>query len=77
MQTIQLDIAEDKLDVFLTIIKNLKNDIVHNIRFPEASTIEDSADLSKYGQEIEKGLDSPILEKSHEEIFKELKNRYV
>jgi hypothetical protein len=73
MQTIQLDIAEDKLDVFLTIIKNLKNDIVQNIRFPDATMVEDSVDLSKYGQEIEQGLNSPILDESHEEIFKELK----
>ena len=32
MQTIQLDIADDKLDTFLTIVGNLKNDIVQNIR---------------------------------------------
>ncbi len=32
MQTIQLDIPDDKLDTFLTIIDNLKNDIVQNIR---------------------------------------------
>ena len=32
MQTIQLDIADDKLDTFLTIVSNLKNDIVQSIR---------------------------------------------
>ena len=32
MQTIQLDIPDEKLDTFLTIINNLKNDIVQNIR---------------------------------------------
>jgi len=32
MQTIQLDIADDKVDTFLTIVGNLKNDIVQNIR---------------------------------------------
>ena len=32
MQTIQVDIADDKLDTFLTIVGNLKNDIVQNIR---------------------------------------------
>ena len=32
MQTIQLDIADDKLDTFLTIIENLQKDIVQGIR---------------------------------------------
>lgn len=32
MQTVQLDIKDDKLDTFLTIIKSLKDDIVENIR---------------------------------------------
>jgi hypothetical protein len=35
MQTIQLDIADDKLDTFLTIINNLQKDIVQSIRFKE------------------------------------------
>ena len=35
MHTIQLDIKDDKLDIFLTIIKNLKDDIVENIRTKE------------------------------------------
>ena len=32
MQTIQIDIPDDKIDTFLTIINNLKKDIVQNIR---------------------------------------------
>jgi hypothetical protein len=32
MQTVQLDIKDDKLNIFLTIIKNLKSDIIENIR---------------------------------------------
>ena len=32
MQTIQLDIKDDKLNTFLTIINNLKSDIIENIR---------------------------------------------
>ena len=49
MQTIQLDIADDKLDTFLTIVGNLKNDIVQNIRLQDTLDIEpiekDSADF--------------------------------
>ncbi len=32
MQTVQLDIADDKLDTFLTIVENLQKDIVQGIR---------------------------------------------
>ena len=35
MQTIQLDIADDKLDTFLTIIENLQKDIVQGIRLKD------------------------------------------
>ena len=35
MQTIQLDIHDDKLDLFLTIIQNLKDDIVKNIKIKD------------------------------------------
>jgi len=35
MQTIQLDIADDKLDTFLTIINNLQKDIVQSIRLKD------------------------------------------
>jgi len=37
MKTIQLDVPDDKLDTFLTIIGNLKNDIVQNIRLQNDS----------------------------------------
>ena len=35
MQTIQLDIADDKLDTFLTIVGNLQKDIVQGIRLKD------------------------------------------
>ncbi|NOR55255.1 MAG: hypothetical protein GQ531_03525 [Sulfurovum sp.] len=35
MQTIQLDIADDKLDTFLTIVENLQKDIVQGIRLKD------------------------------------------
>lgn len=34
MQTVQIEVAEDKLELFLTIINNLKKDIVQNIKIP-------------------------------------------
>ena len=35
MRTIQLDIADDKLDTFLTIVENLQKDIVQGIRLKD------------------------------------------
>ncbi|WP_294954108.1 hypothetical protein [Sulfurovum sp.] len=35
MQTLQIDIADDKLDTFLTIVGNLQKDIVQGIRLKE------------------------------------------
>jgi len=35
MQTIQLDIADDKLDTFLTIVESLQKDIVKGIRLKD------------------------------------------
>jgi len=32
MQTIQLDIQDDKLNAFLTIVKSLKSDMIESIR---------------------------------------------
>jgi len=46
MKTIQLDIQDDKLNAFLTIVDNLKNGIIDKIRFQS-----DILDI----QNIEKG----------------------
>jgi hypothetical protein len=35
MQTLQINIHDDKLDTFLTIIENLKGDIIESIRYPK------------------------------------------
>ena len=35
MQTLQIDIADDKLDTFLTIVENLQKDIVQGIRLKD------------------------------------------
>ena len=50
MQTIQVEIADDKLDIFFTIINNLQEGIVQGIKFKnndlEIETIEkDSEDF--------------------------------
>lgn len=36
MQTVQIDIADDKLDTFLTIVENLQKDMVQGIRLKDA-----------------------------------------
>lgn len=48
MHTVQLDIADDKLDTFLTIIGNLRKDIVQNIRLKN-----DSLDIEPIEEESE------------------------
>ena len=35
MQTVQLDISDEKLDTFLTIVENLQKDIVQGIRLKD------------------------------------------
>jgi len=39
--------------------------------------LDDNQDLSYLNQEVEDGLNSPLLEQSYEEIFKELKEKYT
>ena len=38
---------------------------------------QNTNDLSQLEDEVTKGLNSPILEQSHKEIFQELKNKYA
>ena len=38
---------------------------------------QNTNDLSYLEDEVAKGLNSPMLEQSHKEIFKELKNKYA
>jgi len=57
MQTIQIEVSEDKLELFLTIIQNLKNDIVKSIKLsnkPNSLTIEPIEYDSEDYQEIQK-----------------------
>jgi len=59
MQTLQLDIQDDKLQTFLTIIDNLKNGIVENIRFER-----DLLDIEAIGKSSEDYQD--IIEAKNE-----------
>ena len=47
MQTVQIEVAEDKLELFLTIIGNLKNDIVQNIKLPNKKQSLDIEPIEK------------------------------
>jgi len=47
MQTVQVEVAEDKLELFLTIIGNLKNDIVQNIKLPNKKHSLDIESIEK------------------------------
>ena len=48
MQTIHIEVEEDKLELFLLIIQNLKNDIIKNIKL-------ESSDYALDIEPIEKG----------------------
>ncbi len=47
MQTVHIEVAEDKLELFLTIIQNLKNDIVKNIKLPNREQSLDIKPIDK------------------------------
>jgi len=50
-----LDVKEDKLEVFLTIVKNLKNDLVQNIKvIDNTMSIEPIEKNSKEYEELQK-----------------------
>jgi len=47
MQTVHIEVAEDKLELFLIIIQNLKNDIVKNIKLPNKDNSLDIEPIEK------------------------------
>jgi len=57
MQTVHIEVAEDKLELFLTIIQNLKNDIVKNIKLPNKELSLDIEAIKK-GSEDYKEIES-------------------
>ncbi len=72
MQTIQLDIADDKLDTFLTIVSNLKNDIVQNIRLQDDAQYQANRIYFHTAlEEIENGNDIPLDQDEYGNEMKE------
>ena len=53
MQTIQIEVREDKLELFLTIINNLKNDIVQSIKIANKLNSLDIEPIEKGSIEYE------------------------
>lgn len=61
MQTIQLDISDDNIDTFLTIVSNLKNNMVQNIRLQGNTHYEETKAYFNHAlKEIENGNDTPL-----------------
>jgi len=58
MQTVILDVEDDKLETFMTIIKNLSSDIVKNIKIQKElffiEPIEEDSEDFKVIEEIKK-----------------------
>ena len=72
MQTVQLDIADDKLDTFLTIVANLKKDIVQGIRLKDDADYQESrAYFQTALQDIENGKDTLLSQDEYNSEMKE------
>ncbi len=72
MQTIQLDISDENVDTFLTIVSNLKNNMVHNITLQGDTHYEDTKAYFHHAlKEIENGNDTPLSQKQYDEQMSE------
>jgi hypothetical protein len=72
MQTIQLDIADENVDTFLTIVSNLKNNMVKNIKLQGDAHYEDTkAYFHNALKEIENGNDTPLNQKEYDDQMNE------
>ncbi|MCT7446740.1 hypothetical protein [Aliarcobacter skirrowii] len=71
MKTIKLQIADNVFEKVFYFLNNLPKD---EVMIVENSEVEDWSFLEK---EIQKGLDSGISNKSHEDIIKNLKQKYA
>jgi len=72
MHTVKLNIQDSVFDKVIYFLNNLPSNEVEII---EQETIAD--DWSLLESEIDKGMRSPTSSKTHEEIFEELKRKYV
>ena len=64
MQTIHLDIQDDKLNTFLTIINNLKGGIVEQIRFEK-----DTLDIEEIKKDTEDFYDIEVTKKENNKQY--------
>ena len=72
MQTVQLDIADDKLDTFLTIVGNLKNDIVKNIKLQNDPEFTNSQTYFQNAlNDIEQGKDTLLSQDEYDAQMKD------
>ena len=51
MKTIHIEVADDKLELFLTIINNLKKDIIQNIKLADNQDVLDIEPIEKDSQD--------------------------
>ena len=72
MHTITLNIQDSVFDKVIYFLNNLPS---NEVEIVEKNKIAD--DLSYLESEVEKGMNSPMSSKTHEEIFKELKIKYA
>ena len=72
MHTIKLNIQDSVFDKVIYFLNNLPSNEVQII---EEDTLIDN--WSHLEAEIDKGMNSPMSSKTHEEIFKELKRKYA
>ena len=72
MHTIKLNIQDNVFDKVIYFLNNLPSDEVEIV---EEDTFID--DWSHLETEIDKGMNSAMSSKTHEEIFEELKRKYA
>ena len=71
MHALKLNIDDSVFDKVIYFLQNLPS---NEVEIVENVVIEDWSHLEK---EIDKGLESGVSKRSHEEIIKDIKNRYV
>jgi hypothetical protein len=72
MHTLKLNIEDSVFDKVLYFLQNLPK---HDVEIVDEKLIEE--DWSYLESEIDKGLDSGVSKKSHDEIISDIKRKYV
>ncbi len=60
MQTIQLDIEDNKVETFLTLIENLKEGMIHNLTISKKSPVD--AQMQSYLDSLQFQKDKTMLQ---------------